>query len=182
MQQRLLSIGLRPISALVDVTNYMTFDQGRPMHVFDADKVKGALVVRRAKEGEEILALDTRTYKLNPNNVVIADDNGPESIGGIMGGEHSGCDENTVNVLIESALWDPINIAKTGRAHGIITDARYRFERGVDPEYMIPVWSARPSWCSRCVAARSSKEGRGLQGPPEEGRRFPLFGSQAPDG
>lgn len=138
MQQRLLSIGLRPISALVDVTNYMTFDQGRPMHVFDADKVKGALVVRRAKEGEEILALDTRTYKLNPNNVVISDDNGPESIGGIMGGEHSGCDENTVNVLIESALWDPINIAKTGRAHGIITDARYRFERGVDPEYMVP--------------------------------------------
>lgn len=138
MQQRLIAIGLRPISALVDVTNYMTFDQGRPMHVFDADKVKGALVVRRAREGEQILALDTRTYKLNPANVIIADDNGPESIGGIMGGEHSGCDENTVNVLIESALWDPINIAKSGRAHGIITDARYRFERGVDPEYMIP--------------------------------------------
>ena len=138
MQQRLLAIGLRPISALVDVTNYMTFDQGRPMHVFDADKVNGTLGVRRAKDGEEILALDTHTYKLNPNNVVISDDNGPESIGGIMGGEHSGCDENTVNVLIESALWDPINIAKTGRAHGIITDARYRFERGVDPEYMVP--------------------------------------------
>ncbi len=138
MQQRLLAIGLRPISALVDVTNYMTFDQGRPMHVFDADKVKGTLVVRRAREGEEILALDTRTYKLNPSNVIISDDNGPESIGGIMGGEHSGCDENTVNVLIESALWDPINIAKTGRSHGIITDARYRFERGVDPEYMVP--------------------------------------------
>ncbi|HLP70648.1 MAG TPA: phenylalanine--tRNA ligase subunit beta, partial [Rhizobium sp.] len=138
MQQRLLAIGLRPISALVDVTNYMTFDQGRPMHVFDADKVKGDLVVRRAREGEEILALDTRTYKLNPANVIIADDNGPESIGGIMGGEHSGCDEATVNVLIESALWDPINIAKTGRSHGIITDARYRFERGVDPEYMVP--------------------------------------------
>ncbi|RYC09819.1 phenylalanine--tRNA ligase subunit beta [Ciceribacter ferrooxidans] len=138
MQQRLLAIGLRPISALVDVTNYMTFDQGRPMHVFDADKVKGDLVVRRAREGEEILALDTRTYKLNPTNVIIADDNGPESIGGIMGGEHSGCDEATVNVLIESALWDPINIAKTGRSHGIITDARYRFERGVDPEYMVP--------------------------------------------
>jgi phenylalanyl-tRNA synthetase beta chain len=138
MQQRLIAIGLRPISALVDVTNYMTFDQGRPMHVFDADKVKGDLVVRRALEGEEILALDTRTYKLNPANVVIADENGPESIGGIMGGEHSGCDENTTNVLIESALWDPINIAKTGRSHGIITDARYRFERGVDPEYMVP--------------------------------------------
>jgi phenylalanyl-tRNA synthetase beta chain len=138
MQKRLLAIGLRPISALVDVTNYMTFDQGRPMHVFDADKVKGDLVVRRARDGEEILALDTRTYMLDPSNVVIADDNGPESIGGIMGGEHSGCDENTTNVLIESALWDPINIAKTGRSHGIITDARYRFERGVDPEYMVP--------------------------------------------
>lgn len=93
MQKRLLAIGLRPISALVDVTNYMTFDQGRPMHVFDADKVKGALTVRRAKDGEEILALDTRTYKLTPNTVVIADDNGSESIGGIMGGEHSGCDK-----------------------------------------------------------------------------------------
>ncbi|MBB4955022.1 phenylalanyl-tRNA synthetase beta chain [Agrobacterium vitis] len=138
MQKRLLAIGLRPISALVDVTNYMTFDQGRPMHVFDADKVKGALTVRRAKDGEEILALDTRTYKLTPNTVVIADDNGLESIGGIMGGEHSGCDENTTNVLIESALWDPINIAKSGRSLGIITDARYRFERGIDPEYMIP--------------------------------------------
>ncbi len=112
MQQRLMAIGLRPISALVDITNYMTFDQGRPMHVFDAAKVKGNLVVRRAKEGETVLALDGREYKLTPNNVVIADDNGVESIGGIMGGEHSGCDENTTDVLIESALWDPMNIAK----------------------------------------------------------------------
>jgi phenylalanyl-tRNA synthetase beta chain len=138
MHQRLLAIGLRPINALVDITNYMTFDQGRPLHVFDAAKVKGDLVVRRAAEGETVLALDTREYKLNPSNVVISDDNGVESIGGIMGGEHSGCDENTTDVLIESALWDPMNIAKTGRAHGIITDARYRFERGVDPEYMVP--------------------------------------------
>ncbi|MBY3323529.1 phenylalanine--tRNA ligase subunit beta [Rhizobium laguerreae] len=138
MQQRLLAIGLRPINALVDITNYMTFDQGRPMHVFDAAKVKGNLTVRRAKEGETVMALDQREYKLGPNNVVIADENGIESIGGIMGGEHSGCDENTVDVLIESALWDPMNIAKSGRALGIITDARYRFERGVDPEYMVP--------------------------------------------
>jgi phenylalanyl-tRNA synthetase beta chain len=138
MQTRLKAIGLRPINALVDITNYMTFDQGRPMHVFDAAKVKGDLVVRRAKEGETVLALDTREYKLGPNNVVISDDNGVESIGGIMGGEHSGCDENTTDVLIESALWDPINIAKSGRTLGIITDARYRFERGVDPEYMVP--------------------------------------------
>ena len=138
MQQRLTAIGLRPINALVDITNYMTFDQGRPMHVFDAAKVKGNLTVRRARDGETVLALDQREYRLGANNVVIADDNGVESIGGIMGGEHSGCDENTVDVLIESALWDPMNIAKSGRGLGIITDARYRFERGVDPDYMIP--------------------------------------------
>ncbi|MGK6314450.1 phenylalanine--tRNA ligase subunit beta [Neorhizobium sp. DT-125] len=138
MQARLKAIGLRPINALVDITNYMTFDRGRPMHVFDAAKVKGGLTVRRALEGETVLALDTREYKLTPNNVVIADEDGVESIGGIMGGEHSGCDGNTTDVLIESALWDPINIAKSGRSLGIITDARYRFERGVDPEYMIP--------------------------------------------
>ncbi|MGO6905009.1 phenylalanine--tRNA ligase subunit beta, partial [Rhizobium ruizarguesonis] len=138
MQQRLIAIGLRPINALVDVTNYMTFDQGRPIHVFDAAKINGNLTVRRAAEGETVLALDQREYKLSPNNVVISDDNGIESIGGIMGGEHSGCDENTVDVLIESALWDPMNIAKSGRSLGIITDARYRFERGVDPDYMVP--------------------------------------------
>lgn len=138
MQRRLTAIGLRPINALVDITNYLTFDQGRPLHVFDAAKVKGNLTVRRAVEGETVLALDGREYKLGPQNVVIADENGVESIGGIMGGEHSGCDENTVDVLIESALWHPLNIAKSGRSLGIITDARYRFERGVDPEYMVP--------------------------------------------
>jgi phenylalanyl-tRNA synthetase beta chain len=98
MQQRLRAIGLRPISALVDVTNYMTFDQGRPLHVFDADKVKGDLACVPRQRARTILALDEKTYTLNPANVVIADDNGPESIGGIMGGEHSGCDENTTNV------------------------------------------------------------------------------------
>ncbi|WP_262298704.1 phenylalanine--tRNA ligase subunit beta [Microvirga sesbaniae] len=138
MQRRLLSIGLRPINALVDITNYMTFDRGRPLHVFDARKVKGNLTVRRARDGEEVLALDTRTYRLDPGVVVIADENGVESIGGIMGGEHSGCDENTTEVLIESALWDPLNIAQTGRKLGIITDARYRFERGVDPAFTVP--------------------------------------------
>jgi phenylalanyl-tRNA synthetase beta chain len=136
MQQRLIAIGLRPINALVDITNYLTFDRGRPLHVFDAKKVAGNLVVRRGKEGDEILALDGKTYKLSSENCVIADDNGVESIAGVMGGEHSGCDENTTDVLIESALWAPLNIAKTGRTLGIITDARYRFERGVDPEMM----------------------------------------------
>ena len=138
MQQRLIAIGQRPISALVDITNYMTFDRGRPLHVFDADKVAGNLTVRRGRDGEEVLALDEKTYKLGPDNCVIADENGVESIAGIMGGEQSGCDENTKNVLIESALWDPMNIARTGRDQGIITDARYRFERGVDPAFMRP--------------------------------------------
>lgn len=138
MQQRLKAIGLRPINALVDITNYVTFDQGRPLHVFDAAKVKGNLTVRTARDGETILALDQREYKLNAGMYVIADENGPESIAGIMGGEHSGCDENTVDVLIESALWDPRMIARTGRELGIVTDARYRFERGVDPEMLVP--------------------------------------------
>ncbi|MCD4510464.1 phenylalanine--tRNA ligase subunit beta [Brucella pseudogrignonensis] len=138
MQQRLKAIGLRPINALVDITNYVTFDQGRPLHVFDAAKVKGNLTVRAAKDGETILGLDQREYKFKPGMYVIADENGPESIAGIMGGEHSGCDENTVDVLIESALWDPRTIARTGRELGIVTDARYRFERGVDPEMMVP--------------------------------------------
>ena len=138
LQQRLIAIGLRPINALVDITNYVTFDRGRPLHVFDAAKVKGDLVVRRARDGEKILALDGREYALTPEMCVIADDNGLESIAGVMGGEHSGCDESTTDVLIESALWEPLNIARTGRTLGIITDARYRFERGVDPEFMVP--------------------------------------------
>jgi phenylalanyl-tRNA synthetase beta chain len=138
MQKRLKAIGLRPINALVDITNYLTFDRGRPLHVFDAKKVKGGLTVRRAKSGETILALDGKTYELNADNVVIADAAGVESIAGVMGGEHSGCDENTTDVLIESALWDPMNIARTGRNLGIVTDARYRFERGVDPAFCIP--------------------------------------------
>jgi phenylalanyl-tRNA synthetase beta chain len=138
LQRRLVSIGLRPINALVDITNLVTFDRGRPLHVFDAAKVKGGLAVRRATEGEEILALDGRTYRLDGDVVVIADENGPESIAGIMGGEHSGCDESTTDVLVESALWSPLNIAQTGRRLGIITDARYRFERGIDPAYTVP--------------------------------------------
>jgi phenylalanyl-tRNA synthetase beta chain len=138
LQQRLIAIGLRPINALVDITNYLTFDRGRPLHVFDADKVEGDLTVRRAREGEGILGLNGKEYTFSPDNVVIADADGVESIGGIMGGEHSGCDENTTNVVVESALWDAMNIARTGRTLGIITDARYRFERGVDPEFMIP--------------------------------------------
>ena len=138
MQKRLRAIGLRPINALVDVTNYITFDRGRPLHVFDLAKVADALHVRRARAGESVLALDGKSYALDEGMVVIADENGVESIAGIMGGEHSGCDAQTRDVLIESALWDPANIAQTGRKLGIVTDARYRFERGVDPDFCIP--------------------------------------------
>ena len=138
MQKRLRAIGLRPISALVDITNYITFDRGRPLHVFDFAKVEGDLHVRRARAGENVLALDGKAYALDESMVVIADANGVESIAGIMGGEHSGCDETTRDVLIESALWDPANIAQTGRKLGIVTDARYRFERGVDPDFCVP--------------------------------------------
>jgi phenylalanyl-tRNA synthetase beta chain len=138
LQQRLSAIGLRPINALVDITNFMTYDRARPLHVFDAAKVKGNLSVRRAKNGETLLALDGRTYTLDESICVIADDHGVESLAGIMGGEASGCSEQTTDVLIESALWNEINIAHTGRKLGINSDARYRFERGVDPAFMVP--------------------------------------------
>lgn len=138
LQQRLMAIGLRPINALVDITNYITFDRGRPLHVFDAAKVAGDLVVRRGKEGESVLALDGRTYSVTSDMCVIADDNGVESIAGVMGGEHSGCDENTTDVLIEAAVWEPLTVARTGRTLGIITDARYRNERGIDPVFNGP--------------------------------------------
>jgi len=138
LQKRLISIGLRPINALVDITNFMTYDRARPLHVFDAAKVKGNLTVRRARDGETLLALDGRTYTLDPSVCVIADDHGVESLAGIMGGEASGCSEETTDVLIESALWNEINIAQTGRKLGINSDARYRFERGVDPAFMVP--------------------------------------------
>jgi phenylalanyl-tRNA synthetase beta chain len=138
VQKRLTAIGLRPINALVDITNFITHDRGRPLHVFDAKKVNGNLTVRRAINGETLLALDGKTYTLDAAMCVIADEKGVESLAGIMGGEESGCDENTTDVLIESALWDEVNIAQTGRKLGINTDARYRFERGVDPNFMLP--------------------------------------------
>ncbi|GAB5446926.1 phenylalanine--tRNA ligase subunit beta [Gymnodinialimonas sp.] len=138
LQDRLRAIGLRPISALVDITNYFTFDQNRPLHVFDADKVSGNLRVHRAAGGEEIMALDDKSYTLVAGQMVISDDNGPESIAGVMGGAETGCTEETVNVFLESAWWDTVAIAYAGRALKINSDARYRFERGVDPAYTLP--------------------------------------------
>ncbi|WP_375621986.1 MULTISPECIES: phenylalanine--tRNA ligase subunit beta [unclassified Bartonella] len=136
MQQRLNAIGLRPINALVDMTNYISFDLGRPLHVFDADKIKGNLCVRCAHEGEQLQALNGKIYHLGVQNCVIADDEGVVSIAGIMGGERTSCDEKTHRVIIESALWDAQSIAQTGRTLGLISDARYRFERGVDPAFI----------------------------------------------
>jgi phenylalanyl-tRNA synthetase beta chain len=138
LQKRLTAIGLRPINALVDITNFITFDRGRPLHVFDAAKVHGNLTVRRATNGETLLALDGKTYTLDAGMCVIADEKEVESLSGIMGGEATGCSGATTDVLIESALWDPLNIAQTGRKLGINSDARYRFERGVDPAFMVP--------------------------------------------
>jgi len=137
LQKRLTAIGLRPINALVDITNFITYDRGRPLHVFDAAKVHCNLTVRRGR-GEKLLALDGKTYTLDDSICVIADDEGVESLSGIMGGEKTGCRETTTDVLIESALWDPMNIAQSGRKLGINSDARYRFERGVDPAFMLP--------------------------------------------
>ncbi len=138
LQDRLKAIGLRPISALVDITNFVTYDQNRPLHVFDADIVQGNLRVHPATGGETILALDEKEYTFAPGMMAISDENGAESIAGIMGGAHSGCTEDTVTVFLESAYWDPVTIARTGRALKINSDARYRFERGVDPAHTLP--------------------------------------------
>ena len=135
-QQRLKAVGLRPISALVDITNLMSLDRARPLHVYDADKLKGEIHARLAKKGETLLALDGKTYELDTEMCVIADDNGVLGLGGVMGGASTGVGETTANVFIESAYFDPVRTARTGRELGINSDARYRFERGVDPEYV----------------------------------------------
>lgn len=138
MQDRLTAVGLRPISALVDVTNYFNITFGRPLHVFDADKVKGQITVRSARDGEKLTALDGKEYRLSDGMIVIADENGVESIAGIMGGEASGCEESTTRVLLESAYFTPESIAKTGQKLILTSDSRQRFERGVDPASTIP--------------------------------------------
>jgi phenylalanyl-tRNA synthetase beta chain len=138
LQDRLRAIGLRPISALVDITNFITYDLDRPLHVFDADKVEGDLVVREARKGEKLAALNGRTYELEEGMTVIADAHGVESLGGVIGGEGTGCTMETANVFIEAALFDPVRTAMTGRQLNLQTDARYRFERGLDPDFVRP--------------------------------------------
>ncbi|WP_421707615.1 phenylalanine--tRNA ligase subunit beta [Algihabitans sp.] len=148
MQRRLTAIGLRPISALVDITNYVTFDLGRPLHVFDAAKVSGNPTMRFAWRGEQILALDGKTYDLDESMLIIDGGGAPEGIGGVMGGEDSGCTEQTTEVFLEVALFDPISVAMTGRKLGLNSDARYRFERKLDPESA--VWGVEVA--SRLIA------------------------------
>ncbi len=136
LQQRLKAVGQRPISTLVDITNYVMLGYGRPLHVYDLAKLQGALVARRAKEGEEVLALNGKSYALDPSMTVIADDSGVHDIGGIMGGEHSGVIEATRDIVIECAYFTPEHIALTGQKLQLTSDARSRFERGVDPAFL----------------------------------------------
>jgi phenylalanyl-tRNA synthetase beta chain len=139
LQRRLKAIGLRPISALVDVTNFFTFALNRPLHVFEMARVAGGLLrIHPAEGGEQIVALDGKTYTLAAGMMAISDAERVESIAGVMGGEHSGVTETTTDVFLESAYWDPITIAATGRALKINSDARYRFERGIDPTFTLP--------------------------------------------
>jgi len=175
LQKRLITIGLRPINALVDITNFIAYDRGRPLHVFDAAKVRGHLVVRRAKAGEKLLALDGKTYALDDTMCLIADDLGVVSLSGIMGGEKTGCSEATIDVLIESALWNEINIAQTGRKLGINSDARYRFERGVDPAFMLPgLELATKMVLDLCGGTPSEVTVAGSADAPERVIDFPL--------
>jgi len=175
LARRLSAIGLRPINALVDITNFITYDRGRPLHVFDAAKVRGNLTVRRAQAGETLLALDGKTYTLDDTVCVIADAAGVESLAGIMGGEASGCSAATTDVLIESALWSDINIARTGRKLGINSDARYRFERGVDPAFMLPgLELATRMVIELCGGAASEVVVAGSAQAPEHVIDFPL--------
>ena len=136
LQRRLKAAGQRPISALVDCTNYLMFATGRPAHVYDLRKLSGPVIARRAKNGETVEALNEKTYTLDETMTVIADDKGVHDIGGIMGGEHSGADESTTDVLLEIAYFDPERIGVTGRKLGLASDARTRFERGVDPAFL----------------------------------------------
>src|SRR5438132_6177446 len=190
LRGRIEAIGLRPISALVDITNFLTFDLNRPLHVFDAGRVKGDLVVRFARPGEALLALNGQEYALDAEMTAIADRAGVQSLGGVIGGEATGCTEATTEVLIEAALFDPVRTAATGRKLNISSDARYRFERGLDPAFVgagleiatrlmldlcggeaseIVTAGAVPDWRRRYVL-RGERPGTlgGLDVPPEE--------------
>lgn len=138
LQTWLKAVGLRPINALVDITNFISLDRARPLHVYDASKLTGDIRARLGREGEKLVALDGKTYDVKPDYCVIADDARVLGLAGVMGGEESGSTAETVDVFIESAYFDPYRTARTGRDTGIVSDARYRFERGVDPQFVRP--------------------------------------------
>ena len=167
MQQRVKAAGLRPISALVDMTNYVSLDRGRPLHVYDADKLQGHIRARLGTAGEQFEALDNKTYVSDDEMCVIADDSGPLGFGGIIGGESTGCTPETTNVLIECAYFDPSRTASTGRKAGIITDARYRFERGVDPTFVVPGLDLATEWVLELCGGTPSKAK--VAGKPPQG-------------
>lgn len=137
LKERLVAIGLRPISALVDITNFMTMDLGRPLHAFDTAHVSGDIHVRMSSPGEKLMALNGKEYEMDGEMTVIADEAKAEALGGVMGGEDSGCTAETTDVFLEAAYFDPVRTAMTGRKLNLMSDARYRFERGVDPAFLI---------------------------------------------
>lgn len=181
LKEKLLAIGLRPISALVDITNLLTLDLNRPLHVFDADKVMGALSVRLSKSGERLMALNDKEYTLEDGMTVITDDQGVEALGGVMGGLASGVTAETVNVFIESAYFDPVRTAMTGRKLNLLSDARYRFERGIDPAFLesgmeiatrlvLDLCGGEPS--ELVVAGENPDQGRSLNFRPDRVREL----------
>ena len=173
LQTRLKAVGLRPINALVDVTNYISQDRGRPLHVYDADKLKGAVRARLGKSGEKFLGLDGKEHAVDTSMCVIADDTGPLGLGGVIGGEASGSTDQTVNVLIESAYFDPARTAQTGRKTGLVTDARYRFERGVDPQSVLPGLDLATQMILKICGGKPSKAT--VAGNEPDGRRSISF-------
>jgi phenylalanyl-tRNA synthetase beta chain len=173
MQQRLKAVGLRPINALVDVTNYISLDRGRPLHVYDADKLQGAIRARLGRRGESLLALDGKTYEVDDTMCVIADGRAVLGFGGIMGGEETGTTTGTRNVLIECAYFDPLRTAATGRKVGIVSDARYRFERGVDPAFILPGLDLGTAMMLEVAGGEPSR--RRVAGAPPEARTVVSF-------
>lgn len=174
MQQRLNAVGQRPISALVDITNYVMIDLGRPLHAYDVDKIKGnTLTIRLGCNGEEVEALNEKTYKLDASMLVIGDEDGADDLAGIMGGQRTGVSDTTTNMFLEMAVFDPISVATTGRKLNIHSDARYRFERGLDvtsPDWAMDYVSALV--VEICGGAASSVE---LAGPGAEWQRQITF-------
>jgi phenylalanyl-tRNA synthetase beta chain len=167
MQRRLKAIGQRPISALVDITNYVMIDLGRPLHVYDKAKLSGALVVRKAQPGEQVLALNEKTYTLDESVTVIADDTGIHDIGGIMGGEDTGVSETTTDVVIECAFFDPDHIARAGQKLNLTSDARSRFERGVDPAFLEDGIAVATRYVVDLCGGTASQVARAGQAPTE---------------